>query len=311
MAAWEAVKDAGKKAVGEKKEEPKTSQDFYLLGVDAYKKGDYKSAVGYFNKALELDPKNEKAKEGLEKAQQLLKGIEAKERSDIYLRGIEAYKNENYDLAAAYFYLARSTDEDAQENLEKAQKRGGNVDDGMAALRLQNLPPQLMQMVIAYYEKPKVVKAPPAPEEKKKEPTLFASIGGYDIRVDNKDIDRKTGIGKTNLDSYPLMKDFEKGKKTDWEKIIKDKCKGTYIGALVDKHDRTEGVFYIANGDVYLLTWERGGVLGDYKLYNGEWLKFKTQKLDGNGEYGIYVKKKEEPPTLTKLKKDFEEAGFV
>jgi hypothetical protein len=85
---------------------------------------------------------------------------------------------------------------------------------------------------------------------------------------------------------------------------------GTYIGALVNEQGKATGVFYITNdGAVHFLTWKIMSVSGDLRLHNGEWLKFTDTPLR-NGEFGIYVKKKEKPPALSKLKKEFEEAGF-
>jgi|GEM_PF-3370484 len=338
MAISEVVKDAAAKTAGGKKEERQgqapssESKRLYLLGVGAYAKGDYEEAINYFTKALELDPNNKKAKEGLAKAQQLLEGVtSSKKDSDPLLKGINAYSGGDYNSAAAYFYLALQldpNDPEAQKNLERAINRGGNVNDGMAALRLQNLPPPLMQMVIAYFKKQGQGKGtgtgggsklttPQAPAKKKKEPTLFASTDTYYVYVNkakNPNIDRREGIGPTNLDPYVIKKKYEEGaKKTDWEEIIMKKITenhGTYIGALVNNQGKATGVFYITNdGTVHSLTWEIRSVGGDLQLHNGEWLKF-TDTPVRNGEFGIYVKKKEEQSTLTKLKKEFEEAGL-
>ncbi|MEM2948557.1 MAG: tetratricopeptide repeat protein, partial [Candidatus Anstonellales archaeon] len=47
------------------------SQDLYLLGMQAYANGDYKTAIEYFKQALELDKNNEKARDGLAKAEKM------------------------------------------------------------------------------------------------------------------------------------------------------------------------------------------------------------------------------------------------
>ena len=50
----------------------KTIKTLYLKGLDAYTKQDYKTAIYYWNKVLELDPDNEKAKQGIKRAKQYL-----------------------------------------------------------------------------------------------------------------------------------------------------------------------------------------------------------------------------------------------
>ncbi len=52
--------------------DPAVVQDLYLKGVDAYVKEDYESAVYYWQKVLELDPTNSKAKANLAKAKKRL-----------------------------------------------------------------------------------------------------------------------------------------------------------------------------------------------------------------------------------------------
>ncbi|MEM4707846.1 MAG: tetratricopeptide repeat protein [Candidatus Anstonellales archaeon] len=117
----EATKGAKNKA-GEKKEP--TSEELYLRGVDAYKNGDYKTAIEYFKQALKLDPNNEKAKKGLERSEAKLgykiekSGLFAggasasglalslissppysKTARDLYSSGLQAYANEKYEEA--------------------------------------------------------------------------------------------------------------------------------------------------------------------------------------------------------------------
>ncbi len=54
--------------------DPKTVEELYLKGVDAYVKEDYKGAVYYWEKVLELDPDHAKAKANLAKAKKKISG---------------------------------------------------------------------------------------------------------------------------------------------------------------------------------------------------------------------------------------------
>ncbi len=297
-----------------------------LRGMEAYVKEDYKTAILYWEELIKKYPNSQEAQDitrdsDLAKAYHHLAKIYYSKGN--YEKAIECCEKA-YDL-----YLKSELHKNLAEKVMRLQ------DEALAKLYNEEggIPPSLLPVIIAAIfpnwenrvkgqptgaksgekkeESKKPSKVASASVGEKKEPTLFASVGEYTIYVDNKNIDRKTGVGKTNLDPYAIKDQFEKGEKTDWAEIIKGKCKGTYIGALVDERDKTAGVFYIANGEVYLLTWEIGGLSGEYVLHNGQRLSFKTTKINGNGEYGIYVKKKEEAPALTKLKKDFEEVGFV
>jgi len=335
------------------------SEKLYLLGAQAYVNGDYQTAIYYFNKALKLDPNNEKANEGKARAEEKMEklgeetgGIAlggataqgilyallsspmySEEMRKNYLLGIQAYVNEDYQTAIKLWGEIYNRLQDGDPAKKKL------LDYINRARKHLELPPMEESKPPTKEEQSKKPTTSQAPAEAKEEPTLFASIEGYDVYVNkakNPNIDRREGIGPTNLDLYIIISKYEKGEeKTNWEEIIMNKITenhGTYIGALVSKQGKATGVFYITNdGTVHFLTWTRTGkeekekkekekkesiedlekkdLIGDLRLHNGEWLKFTDTPLR-NGEFGIYVKKKEEPPTLSKLKKEFEEAGF-
>ncbi len=54
----------------------KQIHEWYLRGVDAYTKDDFKTAIYWWKKILEVDPKNTKALEGVRRAEALLKQLE-------------------------------------------------------------------------------------------------------------------------------------------------------------------------------------------------------------------------------------------
>ncbi|MEO0191220.1 MAG: PorV/PorQ family protein [candidate division WOR-3 bacterium] len=54
--------------------DPKTVEELYLKGVDAYVREDYKGAIYYWEKVLELDPNHAKAKANLAKAKKKISG---------------------------------------------------------------------------------------------------------------------------------------------------------------------------------------------------------------------------------------------
>lgn len=65
---------AKRKSESKQAPDPKTVEELYLKGVDAYVKEDYKGAVYYWEKVLELDPNHAKAKANLEKARKKIGG---------------------------------------------------------------------------------------------------------------------------------------------------------------------------------------------------------------------------------------------
>lgn len=56
------------------RDERKKAERLYLSGVEFYKKGEYDKARMEWNSALELDPANSDAKNGLEKVKRLYEG---------------------------------------------------------------------------------------------------------------------------------------------------------------------------------------------------------------------------------------------
>ena len=63
--------------------------EWYLRGVDAYAKDDFKGAIYWWKKILQVDPTNVKAREGIKRAEANLKKLEKLRKALLNLPELE------------------------------------------------------------------------------------------------------------------------------------------------------------------------------------------------------------------------------
>jgi tetratricopeptide (TPR) repeat protein len=96
----------------------------YQAGVQRYENKDYVSASQFFQRALELDPKNDKAKELYRNAQARAKGLTkemGRDTKEKYSQGLRLYQEGNYSGAIAIWEEAFKMDSTNVKILEAIQ----------------------------------------------------------------------------------------------------------------------------------------------------------------------------------------------
>jgi tetratricopeptide (TPR) repeat protein len=96
----------------------------YQAGVQRYEKKDYASAAQFFQRALEIDPKNDKAKELFRNAQARAKGLTremGRDTKEKYAQGLRLYQEGNYSGAVAVWEEAFKMDSTNVKILEAIQ----------------------------------------------------------------------------------------------------------------------------------------------------------------------------------------------
>ncbi len=95
------------------------------LGIDNYKKGNYRTAEKYFRKVLSIDSTNTTARTYINRISQKMKSSK-KDVTDLYMRGVLAYTSGDYKLAIYYWKEVLKINPqhaNAKKNIERAREK--------------------------------------------------------------------------------------------------------------------------------------------------------------------------------------------